>query len=80
VYRSATAPFTPAANLIASGPTGAPIDHAGLANGASYKSIVRAFDAANHADDGNVVSASAPTARSPTAPGPTTAAICRRRS
>ena len=64
VYRSATAPFVPSpATLIASGLTGTGFaDHDALADGSTYHYIVRAFDAANHADDGNLVRlAAAPT-------------------
>ena len=65
VHRATTAPFVPSpANLVASGLTStAYTDSAGLA-GASYAYIVRAVDAGNGADDGNVVTLSA----SPTGP------------
>lgn len=61
VYRSATTPFVPApSNLIASGLSGnAYSDHDALSNGGQYSYIVRAIDAGNGADDGNVVAVAA---------------------
>jgi carboxypeptidase T len=61
VHRSATAPFVPSPlNLIASGLSGSSYsDHDALANGADYSYIVRAVDAGNGADDGNLVAVAA---------------------
>jgi hypothetical protein len=61
VYRGASWPFTPSSsNLIASGLQGATYtDHDALTNGASTTYVVRATDAGNGVDDGNLVAAGA---------------------
>jgi hypothetical protein len=63
VYRSATAPFVPSvSNRIAAGWTGTSYtDHDALVDGSAYHYVVRAVDAGNLADDGNVVTRSATT-------------------
>ena len=75
VHRSPTAPVVPSPeNLIASGLSGSSYsDHDALANGGSYAYIVRAVDAGNGADDGNVVTVAGEPGRASTAsePGPT---------
>jgi len=66
IFRSATSPFIPGpSNLLASGLSGTSYtDHDTLANGATYTYMVRAVDAGNGADDGNIAALSA----SPTGP------------
>jgi hypothetical protein len=61
VYRNATSPFSPGpGNLVASGLTGNSFaDHDALTNGASYAYIVRAVDAGNASDDGNMIAIAA---------------------
>jgi len=61
VYRSASAPFAPGpGNLVASGLHGSSYsDHGALANATPYYYLVRAVDAGNGADDGNLVTVSA---------------------
>ena len=61
VHRGTTPGFVPApGNVIASGLTSTSFtDHAALADGVTYHYVVRAIDAANGADDGNLVVRSA---------------------
>lgn len=61
VYRSTTAPFTPASsNLVAAGLAGTHFDdHAALSSGVTQYYIVRAIDATSGLSDGNVVTVSA---------------------
>jgi hypothetical protein len=61
LHRSSTSPFTPGPdNVVASGLSATSFtDHDALADGTTYYYVVRAVDAANGADDGNVVTRAA---------------------